>query len=510
MGIKLQTKCVLSNLIIVLAAVLSGHLVVGVLSFSGTAGLLVSLLVASVLAVLTGGLAAIWYGGPYRKLASRLQDIAQGQGQMGQVDHIKGDATLIGLVQSVNRIINHLGDGMTEFAGTASELAHTAARMAELTERTETNTTRQQTETELVATAMNQMSATVQEVARNATEASNAAQHGNDAAKEGVMVAEQTRGGIEQLVQRINQAVEVVSRLQDESQHIGVVLDVIKNIAEQTNLLALNAAIEAARAGEAGRGFAVVADEVRTLASRTQESTREIEEMISRLQGGVHDVVDVMNSAAETGATGAEQVETTLTALNAILKAVETINTMNAQIATAAEEQSQVSAEIDRNVVNISGLSEQTTLDAKQSRQTSIKLADISQQLQKAIGRFAASASERLDLSAAKSAHLNWKTRLRSFLDGEATLTVEQAVSHRHCDFGKWYYSEGLQNYGHIQAIADVEAPHAELHKLIKTIIELKEAGDIQGAEREYQKVASISETIVGLLDKTELEARRA
>ena len=130
--------------------------------------------------------------------------------------------------------------------------------------------------------------------------------------------------------------------------------------------------------------------------------------------------------------------------------------------------------------------------------------------MQQAVSRFALGAKEGLDLSAAKAAHLNWKTRLRSFLDGKATLTLEQAVSHHHCDFGKWYYSEGLKKFGHIKPIVEVEGPHAELHKKIKTIIELKQAGDIPGAEREYQKVASISETIVGLLDQAEHEARKA
>ena len=366
---------------------------------------------------------------------------------------------------------------------------------------------RQQNETDLVATAMNEMTSTVEEVARNAEHASEAAREANTAAGNGYDVANQTKNEIDKLVSDVSHASEVIAKLEAESQNIGVVLDVIKGIAEQTNLLALNAAIEAARAGEQGRGFAVVADEVRTLASRTQESTSEIEGMIGRLQSGVNNTVEVMHVALEKGHQGSQQVDATLQSLKEIMDAVGRINDLNAQIATAAEEQSQVANEINGNIVNISELATNTTKDARESRETSVKLAGVSTTMSNLVGNVSLRETKGLDLSTAKAAHLNWKTRLRDFLDGKASLTTEQAVSHRHCDFGKWYYSEGLKNYGHLGPIVDVEKPHEELHKLIKNIVELKSAGKINEAEKAYLKVADISGQIVNHLSEAEKQA---
>ncbi len=388
----------------------------------------------------------------------------------------------------------------------SNDLSFTAADIFSSMEKAENSIARQQQETDQVATAMNEMTATVEEVARSAAEASGAAQSALEASNEGLSIAQVAREDIQILVEKVGNASEVISRLEEESSNIGVVLDVIKNIAEQTNLLALNAAIEAARAGEQGRGFAVVADEVRTLASRTQESTQEIEEMISRLQAGVRDSVAVMQVAVDRGQEGSEQVGRTLSALDTILQAVNTMSDMNSQIATAAEEQTAVANEINQNIVNINEQGVTTAADAEAARKACEKLADFSNRLQDLLQRLDIQAAS-LDLSAAKAAHLNWKTRLRAFLDGKEALSMDEAVSHRHCKFGKWYYSEGLQNFGHIEAMRAVEKPHEELHEMIRTIIEYKERGQMDQAEQAYRYVSNISDEIVRLMDEAERQA---
>ena len=233
----------------------------------------------------------------------------------------------------------------------------------------------QQRDTESVATAMNEMSATVAEVARLTNDAADAARQAQEATDRGTDVVSTTREEIQRLVSELEEAAGVVHRLEEESQNIGNVLDVIKSIAEQTNLLALNAAIEAARAGEQGRGFAVVADEVRTLASRTHASTQEIEQMISRIQERVSGSVAVIRAASERGSVGSEKVQETVHALNTIQDAVHQITNMNTQIATAAEEQSQVAEEINRNLVHISEMAQTSADDAHHGREIAARLA---------------------------------------------------------------------------------------------------------------------------------------
>ncbi|WP_373416373.1 methyl-accepting chemotaxis protein [Pseudomonas sp. ABC1] len=232
------------------------------------------------------------------------------------------------------------------------------------------------------------MSATVQEVARNASQTATASADADVESRSGVNVATQALEGIEALIQEIEKAAGVIHQVESDSANIGMILGVIKEIAEQTNLLALNAAIEAARAGEQGRGFAVVADEVRTLASRTQKSTEEIQAMIEQLQTGSRNAVQAMDSAQKRAQSGSECVGKAAQSLSVIATEVATINDMNTQIATAAEEQSAVAEEINRNINTISHIADSTSSGATQTSQISEELVQLAAELNRLVGQF--------------------------------------------------------------------------------------------------------------------------
>jgi methyl-accepting chemotaxis protein len=260
--------------------------------------------------------------------------------------------------------------------------------MSAITEQTKDSILKQKTETELVATAMHEMTATVQEVARNTEQASSAAQQADQDSNAGNDVVTQTVQAINDLSQDVEQASSVIEQLKGDSVNIGSVLDVIKSVAEQTNLLALNAAIEAARAGEQGRGFAVVADEVRTLAQRTQESTSEIENLIEVLQIGAEKAVKTMNNSRDRARLTVDQAERAGQSLAAITQAVSTISEMNSHIATAAQQQGSVTEEISRNIGNINDISEQNAHASEQTAEASHELARLGERLRSLVSQF--------------------------------------------------------------------------------------------------------------------------
>jgi len=324
---------------------------------------------------------------PLRNVSSMMVKIGR-DSDLTQRIPTNGNNGVSDIANEFNSMLSNFRQIVEQVMSASAQLASAAGEVSSVTMQTTSNVRRQQGEIDQVATAMNEMAATVQEVARNAEQAARAAKDADQSAKNGALIASEAMGGIDALVSAIEKSATVIRELEAESKNIGAVLDVIKGIAEQTNLLALNAAIEAARAGEQGRGFAVVADEVRTLASRTQKSTQEIHTIIERLQSGASNAVKAMEQARNQGNTGVEQVERTAESLAEISGAVATINAMNTQIASAAEEQSAVAEEVNRNVVNISQGSAKNAQSSEQTAFASQSLARLATDLQGLVARF--------------------------------------------------------------------------------------------------------------------------
>jgi len=317
-----------------------------------------------------------------------MTDIAHGEGDMTKRMKVRGRDELARLSVGFNSFVEKIQNTILHVSTSTSTLTAASEKMMTISEETTQGVQQQRSEIEKVVSAMSDMTEAVGNVTQHAESASEIANRTDEQARDGRQVVETTISSIEKLATGVEQAADVIQRLEDDSENIGSVLEVISGIAEQTNLLALNAAIEAARAGEQGRGFAVVADEVRNLAARTQSSTEEIRQMIEKLQAGSHEAVEAMEAGRKQAHESVEQAGLAGVALEAITTAVDEITAMNRQITEAAHQQREVTEVINENIININQVAENTSDHTVELANASNDLSQLATELQELVGRF--------------------------------------------------------------------------------------------------------------------------
>ena len=351
----------------------------------------ISLTIASLVAIVA---LLIAYFGPkiivdaIKDITSRINDIVDGDGNLTQRIPIVRQDEIGALAHAFNLFVAQLQEMVIAIISQTKDVSHTVENLATKSATTISISHEQEQFVDTIVTAVNQMSAAVREVATNAQHTASEITKVNDQTIEGKKVLSQSVDHIQQLSESVKNAVVVIEKLAVNSANIASVLDVIRSIAEQTNLLALNAAIEAARAGEQGRGFAVVADEVRTLASRTGSSTQDIQRMIEELQRGVNDAVRSIESGASLTASTVSLASQTQDALDEILNSTSKVSDMSTQTATATEEQTHVTEEINRNLTELSDKTRYCNSVIQETQQIVISTKAICSNLQKEVARF--------------------------------------------------------------------------------------------------------------------------
>ena len=352
-------------------------------------GIVSTLLIVGIIMGLVGAwLVSRMIVNPINETVEAMNEIAAGEGDLTKRLAVKGKDEIADLSNGFNSIIELIHKTIRQVTDASSQLAAAAEELSATSASANENVIKEKNHLDQIATAMTEMSSTAQEVAVNADSAATGTQQADEQASEGRGIVSQTMNAINNLASEVDSASTTIKQLEEDTEQIGTVVEVIRGIAEQTNLLALNAAIEAARAGEQGRGFAVVADEVRSLANRTQQSTQEIQDMIEKLQVGAQNAVQVMDNGKNQATMTVEKAAEADVSLNQISGSITEVFNMNTQIAEAVRQQGMVTEEVNNNIVTLSAVAHETETGSQHISAASDELSSLAYQLQTIIGKF--------------------------------------------------------------------------------------------------------------------------
>jgi methyl-accepting chemotaxis protein len=462
------------------------------------------------------------------EMVERIKDIAEGEGDLTKRLDVGSDDEVSRLARWFNTFVDKLQEMLTGIASNTQSLANAGEEIAATSRQQALGADQQKDQTHQVATAMQEMASTVLQVSENSNRAADASQKAAEAARQGGKVVEETLSRMHAIATSVGETAKKIDQLGKQSDQIGRIIGVIDDIADQTNLLALNAAIEAARAGEQGRGFAVVADEVRKLAERTSTATQEITGMIRSIQAETKNAVVAMQAGTEQVERGVELTRQAGSSLNDIIRMSDQVGDMIRQIATAATEQSATTEEINRSMEEIARITEASASGAKQTTDALGDLSALALNLRQLVNQFRlggeetttnarssaatgrpkshvdAKLSQGIDFARVKMAHRSWRLKLRGFLDGREDLDPKNLASHQTCELGKWIYGQGMSRYATIREFDELEKRHQQMHHMVRQVVELKHAGRTKEAELEFTHVVEAAEEVVALLDKVE------